>query len=213
VLVWPGLALAVVCAAYCGLGPAVFRKDGGRVSLFARVLLAPYTLGQRLSLAYYARQCRPWDEVSHGVWMGRKLTDKEAAEATRLGVTAVLDLTSEFSEARPFVSLAYRNIPVLDLTAPTLDQLAAATVFIREHAAQGTVYVHCKIGYSRSAAVVGAFLLESGICHSVNEAIARMRAARPPIIVRPEALAALRGVAERGANAEVSIGTAHKVIA
>ncbi len=64
-------------------------------------MLAPVLLGQQLSLLYYRRQCRPWDEAAPGVLIGRQLTDAEAAEAIRTGVTAVLDLTGEFSEAAP----------------------------------------------------------------------------------------------------------------
>ena len=58
---------------------------------------------------------------------------------------------------------------------------------------QGVVYVHCKVGYSRSAVVVGAYLLASGAAASAEEAIARLRAVRPSIVIRPEAVAALQG--------------------
>ena len=67
----------------------------------------------------------------------------------------------------------------------------AATTFIAEAAAEGMVYVHCKIGYSRSAAVVGAFLLATGDAADAEEAIAQLRQARPSIVVREEAMRAL----------------------
>jgi len=54
------------------------------------------------------------------------------------------------------------------------------------------VYVHCKIGYSRSAAVVGAHLLASGLTSSVAEAETCLRRARPSIVIRREAMEALR---------------------
>ena len=114
----------------------------------------PLLAGQALSLLYYRRQCRAWDTVAPGLLIGRKLSDAEAAEAVRQGVTAVLDLTAEFSESTPFLTTHYHNLPVLDLTAPTLDQLREAASFITEHCHKGVVYVHCKIGYSRSAAGV-----------------------------------------------------------
>ena len=62
-------------------------------------MLAPILIGQYLSLVYYRRQCRAWDEVVPGVLIGRTLTEAEAAAAVKQGVTAVLDLTAEFSEA------------------------------------------------------------------------------------------------------------------
>ena len=60
----------------------------------------------------------------------------------------MLDLTGEFSEAAPFLASVILNVPILDLTAPTQDQLALAAAFIADHQSRGTVYVHCKIGYS-----------------------------------------------------------------
>lgn len=110
-------------------------------------------------------------------------------------MTAVLDLTAEFSEATPFLGRVYRNIPILDLTAPSPDQLREAVAFIRDEAARGQVYVHCKVGYSRTAAVVGAYLIETGRARTAEESIRLLRKARPSITVRPEALSAIRGFA------------------
>jgi len=191
-LLWPAASLAIVGIAYFGAGPGIFRKAGGRLPLSTRVLLGPCLVGQHLSLLYYRRQCRPWDEVTPGVLIGRRLSDAEAAAAVRAGVTAVLDLTAEFSEASPFLRLPYCNVPILDLTAPTPDQLRATVAFIAQHAATGTVYVHCKIGYSRSAAAVGAHLLAAGQAGTVGDAEARLRRARPSIVIRPEVMDALR---------------------
>lgn len=192
-LLWPAGALGMVAAGYLGLGPGIYRKRAGRLPWVARWLLGPSLLGQHLSLRHYSRRCRPWNEAAPGVLIGRQLSDAEAARAVReAGITAVLDLTAEFSEADPFLEATYRNLPMLDLTAPSPAQMREAVAFIREQTATaGTVYVHCKAGYSRTAAVVGAWLLASGRAATVPDAVAALRAARPTVVVRPEARAAL----------------------
>ncbi len=191
-LLWPALALGLMASAYLGLGPGIYRKREGVLTRSTRLLLAPSLLGQRLSLWHYQRQCRAWDEAAPGVVIGRLLDDREATNAVHEGVTAVLDLTAEFSEAAPFRAIAYRNVPILDLTAPTPSQLAESVAFIDAHAVGGRVYVHCKIGYSRSAAVVGAWLVASGVAANADDAMAKLRAVRPSIVIRPEAEGALR---------------------
>lgn len=196
-LLWPAAALGLAAAGYFGLGPGIFRKTDGRLPLSTRFVLAPVLIGQHLSLVYYRRHCRAWDEVAPGLLIGRILTEAEAASALKQGVTAVLDLTAEFSEAAPLLGTTYRNLPVLDLTGPTREQLNEAVAFIAAEVEQGTVYLHCKIGYSRSAAVAGAYLLASQEAATVEEAVARLRQVRPSIIVRPEALEALRAFARR----------------
>jgi protein phosphatase len=195
-LCWPAAALGITSAGYFGLAPAIFRKKDGRLPWSTRFALAPILIGQHLSLLYYRRQCRAWDEIVPGVLIGRALSETEAAVAVEQGVTAVLDLTAEFSEAAPFRRLPYLNVPILDLTAPTQEQMRAAIEFISEHAATGVIYRHCKIGYSRSAAVVGAYLLDVGLAANVEEAIDMLRRARPTIVIRPEALAALHTFAD-----------------
>jgi membrane-associated phospholipid phosphatase len=190
-LLWPAVSLAIVAGGYFGLYGAITRKQAGRLPISATLVLAPWLIGQRLSLLHYRRQCRPWDEIVSNVWMGRRLNEREAAGASDQGVTAVLDLAAEFSEAESFLGLEYLDVTVLDLTAPAPEQLRAAADFITTQRKKGIVYIHCKIGYSRSAAVVGAWLLDTGIANSAEEAVARMRAVRPSLVVRPEAWQAL----------------------
>jgi protein-tyrosine phosphatase len=206
ILLWPALGCCLAAAAYFGLGPGIYRKIEGRLTLSTRVVLAPLLIGQTLSLWHYRRQCRPWDEAAPHVWIGRKLSDAEAADAVRRGVTAVLDLTAEFSEAAPFLAIRYLNVPILDLSAPTPEQLRRCVEFLSENAASGTVYVHCKIGYSRSAVVVGAYLLQSGTARSADEAMAHLRAVRPSVVIRPEAADALHRFQSRPATSPLPPG-------
>lgn len=190
-LFWPAIALGIVAIAYFGLGPTVFHKTEGKLPWSTRFVLAPCLLGQYLSLLYYRSQCRSWDKVTPKIWIGGKLGRHAAKKALSTGVGSVLDLSAEFSEPKPFRETTYRNIPVLDLTAPTQMQLVETSKFIGNQAQHGAVYVHCKIGYSRSAAAIAAYLLMSDQVKSAKEAFAMIRRVRPSIVIRPEVFSAL----------------------
>ncbi len=190
-LLWPAIALGIVASAYFGAGPDIFHKTNGKLPWSTRFVLAPCLLGQYFSLLYYRRQCRSWDEVTPRIWIGGKLGRRAANKALLAGVTSVLDLSAEFSEAKPFRNTNYGNIPVLDLTAPTQTQLTEMSEFISNQSRTGTVYVHCKIGYSRSAAAVAAYLIMNGKANTANEAFAIIRQVRPSIVIRPEVISAL----------------------
>lgn len=52
------------------------------------------------------------------------------------------------------------HLPTTDHFEPTVDDMATAVQFIAEHQAHGKrVYVHCRAGHGRSAAVVLAWLI------------------------------------------------------
>ncbi|HJT35747.1 MAG TPA: phosphatase PAP2/dual specificity phosphatase family protein [Pirellulales bacterium] len=190
-LLWPAASCGLAALGYFGAGPNIYRKSAGKLPWSTRFVLAPILLGQWLSLVYYKRQCRPWDVVTAQVFIGRVLNEDEARAAIASGVTAVLDLTAEFAEAESFLGCDYLNVPILDLTAPTPGQLSRCVEFIEERAASGVVYVHCKVGYSRSAAVVAAYLASQRIAQTADECIRQLRSVRPSIVIRPEAQAAI----------------------
>jgi len=191
ILLWPALAFTLTAAAYWGLGPSIYRKTNGRLPLSTQLMFAPCLIGQYLSLHHYRRHCDAWNQITSNVWISARLNPREAAQMRRAGVAAVLDLTAEFSETSTIRALVYRNIAILDLTAPNMAQMCEAVQFISQNANRGIVCVHCKVGYSRSAAVVGAYLLASGYANTVLQAVDILRKGRPTIVIRPEALAAL----------------------
>ena len=190
-LLWPAFAVATVGASYFGFGRNIYRKTNGRLPWIVRVLLAPCLLGQYISLYYYRRRGPLWDPVTPRVWIGGRLSNRQAQDVVLRGVRAVLDLTAEFSEPKCFRDVCYRNIPVPDLTAPNQKQLVEMAQFIGDQTRHGIVYVHCKIGYSRSAAAVAAYLLYADKVRSTGEAFAIIRQARPSVVIRPEVIAGL----------------------
>lgn len=190
---WPTLCFLAITLGYWKFGTAVFRKSEGRIPMSTRIVLAPYLIGQWFYLHYYARRTEAWNEITPELWMGRTLSNREGRNAVERGVSAVIDLTCEFSENSAFRKLPYLNLQVLDLTAPALEDIQKAVGFISEHAHTGKVYVHCKLGYSRSAVIIAAYLLVSAKAQTAEEAIKLIRKSRTNVIIRPEAEAAIHG--------------------
>ena len=192
VFVWPAFAFGVGAFGHGGFGAGIYRKRDGWLTWTTKLLLGPLLFVQWLSWIYYRGKSARWSEVTPQVWIGALPTPEKAREAVAAGVTAVLDLTVEFSETEPFLKTHYLNLPVLDLTAPTTTQLAEAVRFIEQESARGIVFVHCKAGYSRAAGAVGAWMLKTARARSVEEVVAQLEAVRPGIVIRPEIRDALR---------------------
>ena len=191
-LLWPAAALALVAVAYAWGGPALLGKSAGAVSLPARIVLAPYRLGALAFIGLRAQFDAPWHEVAPGLLVGRLLSRREARQALDDGVVAVLDLTAEFAECPELLRVPYLNLPVLDLTAPKAATLSRAIRFVAAHRRRGKVYVHCALGYGRSACVAAACLLASGEAASAAVAIHRVRAARRRAVFSQAGIGVLR---------------------
>jgi len=189
---WPAFSLLFAAGGYFLLGPRIYAKRDGRLPLSTRLLFGPMLIGQAASWWWYARRAWAYDVLTDRLLIGRLLTSEEAAAACEAGVGAVVDLTCEFSEPPEYRSLPYLHVPVLDLTAPTPEQIDRAVAFIQEHEVRSIVYLHCKAGYSRTAVIAAAYLLATGRAESADDAIDQLRRARPSMIVRPEARRAIK---------------------
>lgn len=196
-LIWPILSLVIISAGYFKLGQQVYFKNNGRHPAWAKTLHWFILLGHEISRRAYARQCEPWNELLPNLLIGRQLKGSEVTRLKSEAVTAILDLTAEFSEPLKLREMNYLSLPLLDLTAPSDDELDRALAFIRQHAAKGKVYVHCKIGYSRTAAVSGSFLIDTGQAQSAEDAILKLRKSRPTMVIRPEARATIQRYEKR----------------
>ena len=161
VLLWPAVALAVIAIAYVRGNSGVFRKSEGRLPISTRVVLGPYLCGVFVRLLIYGRRRKRWREAAPRVYCGGLLGKREALLLQSMGISGVLDLTAEHAEGRVLLhssQIEYLNVPVLDLTQPSSEQLAIAVGFIDEHVSRGGVYVHCALGISRSVAVLAEYL-------------------------------------------------------
>lgn len=176
-LLWPAVSLLLVALNYALLGADGFQKRAdGRLSPAARWLYAPYLWGAWINSRLWTRRAPLPVEVADGVWLGRMPGRSEAA-----GFDAAVDVCAELS-APPTLALAAAR-PMLDLVAPEPQALREAAQDIETARARGRVLVCCALGYSRSAAAVAAWLLLSGRADTVEAAVARVRAARPAIVL------------------------------
>jgi len=186
---WIGGSLLLVACIYWTGSPEMFRKRAGRLPLGTRVVLAPYLLGLHFSRRLYARHAGPaCSRITPTLLIGGRAT-RFVGEAHMLaGVVAVVDLTAEHDECAPFRVLPCLSIPLLDLVAPSVAACLLAAAFIDHHARRGTVYMHCGLGYSRSATIAAAYLIHSGRAADVEDACKTVQRLHPDTRI---------GVAER----------------
>jgi hypothetical protein len=177
------LAFSVVGLGYGFLGPKVFMKShNGRLHVLAYVFLWPFLLLNWVNLFVFrivVRE-RPYDEIAENLFLGFRFFGTDQKHLRELGIKAVLDVSSEFSEVR-FLRDGpdYRTIPVLDATPPTSAQLEQGVRWLRERLANGPTYVHCALGHARSATFVAAYLLTTKAHLTVDAAIAHVKGKRP----------------------------------
>lgn len=186
-LCWPALALAMVAAGYGRWGTAVFQKVDGQMSQPARWVLAPYLVAAWISSRVYTRRLPRVAQVTSGVWIGRIPTGEDLRSGK---FDAVVDLCAELPAPRHARAVHYEQLPMLDLVAPSAEQLTQAAAAIERAQAVGPTLVHCALGFSRSAQAVAAWLITRGA--NADAALAHVRAARPAIVIGPDSLAALR---------------------
>jgi protein-tyrosine phosphatase len=197
-LLWPAGALALVAGIYLGLDGTAFQKRvDGSLSVAARWLFGPYRVGAWLNSRAWTRRMAPADPVAPGVLLGRVPTRREL---DRLGVAAVVDVSAELpchAGGRP-----YWSIPMLDLVPPGVGPIERAASAVEAARQAGPVLVCCALGLSRGALAVAAWLLRSGSAISPDEALARLRGARPGVVLAPASQAALEDWWARRRSAE-----------
>ncbi len=188
-LLWPVLSLLLVALAYAGLGTAVFQKRAdGQLTMAARWLLAPYLAAAWINSRLWTWSAPQPVQVADGVWLGRLPSGRLPAP-----LQGVVDTCAELSCRAP--GAVYASVPMLDLVVPSAAQLRAAAAAIERLHAQGPLLVCCALGYSRSAASVATWLLCSGRAGDAAQAVARVRQARPSIVLHDVHLLAIAAAA------------------
>lgn len=179
-LLWPAGALALVAAIYAVGDARRFHKTDGRLAPPAFWLLLPYLGGVWLNSRLWTRRAPAPVALPGGLLLGRIPTRRELRTS---GARSLVDLVAELPVDR--TGIAYRAVPLLDLLAPSPEEIAAAVAAVDELAGERPTLLCCALGYGRSATVAVAWLLASGRAAEIDEAIDHVRQARPGIALSP----------------------------
>ena len=175
---------------YAAVGAAGFQKNAhGTMSPAARWLFAPYLAAAALNARWWTRRAPAPVQVTDDVWLGRL---PQRARDIDPRCKALVDVCAELP--LPAGAPASVVLPQLDLVPPSAHELTRAADAIEQARARGPVLVCCALGVSRSACAVAAWLLRTGRAADVNAAIARVRAARPSVVLTDRHVAALRAL-------------------
>ena len=178
---WPAVSCGIVSLAYFRGDARLLGKENGTLSPAAEWCLLPWMLVARM-VQHPHLKGPPAREVKPGLLLGRRHTQGEASTLVARGPLAVLDLTAEANAPHAFRERAvYFNVPLLDLVPPDDQAVREALDFIRQHHADRTVLIHCQLGLFRSATVMAAWLVESGVVRDRAAAVGLIRSIDPRV--------------------------------
>ncbi|OQR99864.1 hypothetical protein THRCLA_06353 [Thraustotheca clavata] len=144
--------------------PPSFARIVGRITFFPT-----------LPLTYLARRLNYYTLIDSHVFLGAVplVFLDHVKELHARGVRAVVNLCDEYQgpiSAYRAMGIKQLWLPTVDHTEPTLQDIEKAMEFIQFHKERGSrVYVHCKAGAGRSAAIAYCWLLQQHLNWSLKE--------------------------------------------
>lgn len=192
-LLYPASSLLMVALAYFFNRPHLFQKQSnGQMTIAAWLLYAPYFLFAWLNSRLWTRSHQEDSKIihfqQHDLYLGR-IPNQQHLQYYQ----ACLDCCAEMPIARKQHDQNYKQILSLDLiplqatqlkqAVIVLDELIGLDITIDKSTHNAEVLVFCALGYSRSSAVLTAFLLKHYPEHSVEDCIRIIRHARPWVVL------------------------------
>jgi len=177
-------------------------------NMFARVSFLP-TLGYNVFMEKISNR-RWWDRIDNNMVLGalpfrgevsKKLLQEENIKAV-VSMNEDYELKMFSNQKEDWQKLGMNNFLQLATTdifeAPRVEKLMEGVTFIDDMIKtdpNASIYVHCKAGRTRSATLVGCYLIHTYSC-TPEEAVEIMRKKRPHILLHTKQWEALRNFDE-----------------
>lgn len=198
-LLYPALSLFLVCLAYFLVRPHFFQKtQTGQMTTAAWILFLPYIAFAFLNSRIWTKK-HPEDSLileihNHQMYLGR-LPNAQHAEQYALLFDCCAELPLSKSSLQNQISVKhYATYLSLDLIPLQANQLQLAVEQLDQLYQQfgilGTqqlnLLIYCALGYSRSSAVLAAWLIKNQYCHNANESLLLIQKARPWVVLKQD---------------------------
>lgn len=140
------------------------------------------------------------DRVTERLYVGGAIPAGEYQRFVDAGITHIVDVREDTEIDTDLallgqLDIARLQVPVINHTAPTDEQLSKVTEWIGPSDRGAVVYVHCGAGIGRAATIAVGILLHEPI--PLADAIEKVRKVRPEIHINDDQRAWLRTVEER----------------
>ena len=202
---WTAFSLIAVSSAYLLNFPSLFRKrEDGSIPFYIRWVFVPFLLGSWLYNEYARRTDKvpPLQKIEPNLYLACRMSSKHVELLNENHIDAILDVTAEFDGLDWTAyqeDYRYLNVPVLDHTSPTPEQLVLAINWLNQQISESkNVVVHCALGRGRSVLVVAAYLLAKNPELSVDEALNQINKIRQTARLNKRQLASLQEVRDGG---------------
>ena len=202
---WIAFSLIAVSSAYLLNYPSLFRKrEDGSIPFYIRWIFVPFLLGSGLYNEYARRTDKvpPLQKIEPHLFLACRMSSQHVDLLNENNVDAILDVTAEFDGLDWTAyqeDYKYLNVPVLDHTSPTSEQLVLAINWLNQQISDNkNVVVHCALGRGRSVLVVAAYLLAKNPSLSVDDALRQINQIRQTARLNKRQLASLQKVRDGG---------------
>ena len=176
-LLWPAMSLALVASAYASGRRDFLKQTESGLPACSWLLFGPWLLAMWLNVRLRRDRLGQAVELAPGLWLG----PQPAVHGLPVALQAVSGLTliSLCAELPWRLGGGSHGVVIaaLDLVVPDEAVTAQALAAIASAMRDGPVYLHCALGYGRSAQVAAAWLQRTGM--SRNQALQRVREQRP----------------------------------
>ena len=186
-LIYPAISLLIVAHSYSLVRPHFFQKQAdGNMTIASKMLIAPYLIFAWLNSRIWTRK-HPEDSLvieneQQKIYLGRIPNAQHAQQ-----YQAIFDCVAELPIDTHAEYQQYLSLDLIPLQANQLQsavqQLNLLLENVRSHQ-NASILICCALGYSRSSAVLVAWLLEQQHVENVDEAVAIIRKARPWVILK-----------------------------
>lgn len=132
----------------------------GRANLSQWFVFTPYFIGSYLSWLYYKRKIPLYSKLNDSIYFGRQPSSLEYESLKKLGITKIINLATELQIQK--VSIEEKRFSFLDITIQDPKKMIEVLNEINVSKNE-KIYIHCKLGMSRSILVIYAYLLNEGL--------------------------------------------------